>query len=121
MGVAASVDGLDGRLGGIHGADRYSNPTLAALAKKVRPGDGDGVIVQPQAGSSKNVSVVPGRWVVVLEAGGTPTFWSYDCELLRTMFVAIRNVCPGAQLVWEPSGDGDNEQRVGPPAAPQRD
>lgn len=72
-----------------------------------------------QARSSRKVSPTRGRWVVVLEAGGTPILWSHDCESLRKMFLAIRNVCPEAQLVWEPAGDGDAKHRVRRVAGPQ--
>jgi hypothetical protein len=57
------------------------------------------------------VNASRGRWVVVLEEGGTPIFWSYDRESLTAMFMSIRSVCPEAQLKWESPTEPDHGER----------
>jgi len=57
------------------------------------------------------MEVQKGRWVIVLE-GGSPILYGSDRDVVTAMFVAIREVCPAAQLVWESAGDADHVERL---------
>ena len=45
----------------------------------------------------------PGRWVILLDEGIPPTFWSADRETLDVICSQLRPTCHTARVVWQPA------------------
>lgn len=58
-----------------------------------------------QAVTAMASSKQTGRWVIVIDQGEPPVFWSPNRETLDIVCRSIQRGCPGARVVWEDAGE----------------
>ena len=59
-----------------------------------------------------------GRWVIVIDKGEPPVFWSPNRETLDIVCRSIQHACPSARVVWEDAGEPATGAALDIPAGP---